>query len=158
MKRGTRDSGGRRTASRSLALAALAAAGFLLVAGGLPHRGPAGDLAPGAAAARAADVAPEKSVGADDVFHGDARNWSKPAEVDADAVFAEIDEYKKIVAKKLDTSDPEYGVLLTKARKRFRKALCLAAKDGGYDLIAKVGSVKGVENVPDITQDVIKKL
>ncbi len=33
-----------------------------------------------------------------------------------------------------------------------------AAKDGGYDLVAKTGAVQGVDNVPVITQDVIKKL
>jgi hypothetical protein len=109
-------------------------------------------------AAVAADEAPRKTVDADAVFFGDAREWAKPAEVDADAVYAQIEEYKKIVDDKIDPSDPKYGVLMSKARKRFLHAVRAVAKDGGYDLVARLGSVQGVENVPNITQDVIGKL
>ena len=109
-------------------------------------------------AAAVADETPRKTVEADAVFFGDAREWSKPAEVDADAVYAQIEEYKRIVEDKIDPSDPKYGVLMSKARKRFLHAVRTVARDGGYDLVARVGSVQGVENVPNITQDVIGKL
>lgn len=101
---------------------------------------------------------PKKSVDPADVYVGDARKWDKPAEVDADAVYAKIDEYKEIVEKGLKADDPKYEILLAKASKRFSCAVKKAAKDGGYDLVAKIGSVKGVESVPNITDDAIAKL
>lgn len=134
-------------AARGAVLVALAAVAAVAVA--------SADPTPAAADEGAKE---RKCVDADAVYFGDARNWSKPAEVDMDAVFREIAEYKEIVEKKLDPSDPKYGVLLTKARTRFRDAVRAAAKDGGYDLVAKVGAVKGCQNVPVITADVIKKL
>ena len=114
--------------------------------------------AAGAVPAVAGETEQKKSVETEAVFFGDARNWSKPAEVDQDAVFAEISEYKEIIDGKIEPSDPKYGVLMTKARKRFLQAVRTVAKDASYDLIAKVGSVKGVEGVPVVTQDVIAKL
>lgn len=118
----------------------------------------AASLPCGAVPAWADQEAPKKSVDAEAVYFGDAREWAKPAEVDADAVYAQIEEYKRIVEEKIESSDPKYGVLMTKARKRFLAALRAVAKDAGYDLIARVGSVKGVESVPVVTQDVIAKL
>ncbi|MCE9635126.1 MAG: hypothetical protein K8T90_05405 [Planctomycetes bacterium] len=117
-------------------------------------------VAPGRvpSSAFAGEAEQKKSVESEAVFFGDARNWSKPAEVDQDAVFAEISEYKEILDGKIEPSDPKYGVLMTKARKRFMHAVRAVAKDASYDLVAKVGSVKGVESVPVITQDVVAKL
>ena len=101
---------------------------------------------------------PAKSVDPEAVFYGDARDWKKAAEVDASLVYAEIDEYKQIRDEKLQASDARYGVLLSKANKRFKCAVRKAAKDGEYDLVAKIGSVKGVDSVPSITSAVIGKL
>jgi hypothetical protein len=101
---------------------------------------------------------PKKHVEADAVYFGDAAEWKKPAVVDADAVFREIDEYKQILEEKLESSDPKYGVLMSKASRRFSAAVRAAAKEGEYDLVARVGSVHGVDSVPVITQDVIRKL
>jgi hypothetical protein len=101
---------------------------------------------------------PKKSVAAADVYFGDAREWSKPAEVDADKVYAKIDEYKEILDKGLKAGDPKYELLMCKASKRFSCAVRKAAKDASYDLVAKTGAVKGVDSVPDITSDVIAKL
>lgn len=106
------------------------------------------------------EKAPEvkKSVDAADVYYGDAREWSKPAEVDAALVYAEIEEYKQIQDEKLEASDARYGVLMSKATKKFKCAVRKAAKDGEYDLVAKIGAVKGVDSVPTITAAVIGKL
>ena len=101
---------------------------------------------------------PKKSVEAGCVYVGDCRKWEKPAEVDADRVYAKIDEYKEIVEKGLKPGDPKYELLLSKASRRFVCAVKKCAKDGGYDLVARVGSVKGVDSVPDITSDVIANL
>ena len=106
----------------------------------------------------AAAEKPKKSVDASDVYVGDAAKWEKPAEVDADKVYAKIDEYKEIVDNKLKPGDPKYELLICKASKRFRCAVKKAAKGGSYDLVAKIGAVKGVTGVPDITSDAIEKL
>lgn len=141
------------TTRRATTIATLA---LLLLFGGLA--GPAGWTAPGAALAGEEPEKPKKSVDAADVYLGDARKWDKPAEVDADQVYAKIDEYKEIVEKGLKADDPKYEILMSKASKRFTCAVKKAAKDGGYDLVARLGSVKGVDSVPDITSDVIAKL
>lgn len=100
----------------------------------------------------------EPTVDAERVYFGDARHWKKPAEVDSDAVFAKIPEYQEILDQKLGPSDTRYGVLMSKVRSKFRAAVCAAAKDGSYDLVAAVGAVKGVAGVPLITDAVIAKL
>ncbi len=119
---------------------------------------PAGPSACGVALAGDEPEKPKKSVDAADVYLGDARKWDKPAEVDADKVYAKIDEYKEIVEKGLKPDDPKYEILMSKASKRFTCAVKKAAKDGSYDLVARVGAVKGVDSVPDITSDAIAKL
>jgi hypothetical protein len=101
---------------------------------------------------------PKKTVDAADVYYGDSKNWEKAAEVDADKVYAKIDEYKEIVDKGLKTDDPKYEILMCKANKRFRGAVKKAAKNGGYDLVAKLGAVKGVDSVPNLTDDAIANL
>jgi hypothetical protein len=101
---------------------------------------------------------PKKSVDADDVYVGDAKKWDKPAEVDADKVYAKIDEYKQIVDGGLKPGDAKYEILMCKASKRFYAAVKKSAKDGGYDLVAKIGAVKGVSTPPDVTSDAIANL
>ena len=108
--------------------------------------------------ALAAEEKPKKSVDCADVYFGDAKTWDKPAEVDANQVYAKIDEYKEIVDGDLKPGDAKYELLLSKASKKFSCAVKKAAKDGGYDLVACLGSVKGVDSVPNITSDVIAKL
>lgn len=100
----------------------------------------------------------KRSVDAASVYVGDARKWEKPAEVDADLVYAKIDEYKEIVDKGLKPGDPKYELLISKASRRFMCAVKKTAKDGGYDLVARRGSVKGADSVSDITSDVIANL
>ncbi len=112
----------------------------------------------GESARTAGDEKPAKQVDPADVYYGDAKKWEKPAEVKPDDVYAKIDEYKQIVDEGLKPGDPKYDILMAKASKRFTGAVKKAAKDGGYDLVARVGSVKGVAGVPDITSDVIEKL
>jgi Skp family chaperone for outer membrane proteins len=100
----------------------------------------------------------KKFVDPADVYYGDATKWEKPAEVDADKVYAKIDEYKEIVDKGLKPGDAKYEILMSTASKRFCKAVKKTAKDGGYDLVARMSCVKGCGTVPDITSDVIANL
>jgi hypothetical protein len=116
----------------------------------------AGEPSTGAGAPVTGDA--KKSVDADDVYVGDAKKWDKPAEVDADKVYAKIEEYKQIVDGGLKPGDAKYEILMSKAAKRFRSALKKTAKDAGYDLVAKLGAVKGVSTPPDVTADAIANL
>ncbi len=127
----------------------------ILVLGGLASV-PSRPFAP--AAAWADEEQEKKNVNAADVYYGDAKNWQKPAEVDADQVYGKIDEYKEIVDGGLKPGDAKYEILMAKASKRFTAAVKKTAKDGGYDLVARLGGVKGVESVPNVTADVIANL
>ncbi len=101
---------------------------------------------------------PKPSVEASAVYYGDAAHWKKPAEVDADAVYAEIPEYKQILAEGLGPDDAKYQLLMNKASRRFVAAVKKAARAGKYDLVARKGAVENVDDVPDITDAVIQKL
>lgn len=101
---------------------------------------------------------PRPTVDAAAVYYGDSKHFKKPAEVDPDLVYAEIEEYREILEKKLEPGDPKYAILLEKASRRFLKAVRKAARAGGHDLVARTGSVNGAENVPDVTQSVIDRL
>ena len=93
------------------------------------------------------------------IYYGDVNDFESPAMVDADAVFDEIPEYREIIERDMDESNPRYLVLMRAASKRFRKAISSAAAAKGYDLIGGLGSIKiKGRNVPDITALVIKKL
>lgn len=140
---------------RTRRVVGLALLGCALALPALLWTGPSASAAPDEPASTAE---PEKSVDADRLYFGNAKNWSKPAEVDVDAVFAEIEEYKAIVEKGLTVEDPKYSILMAKASRKFSDAVSKAAKTGGYDLVAGIGAVKGVSDVPVITADVVSEL
>ncbi len=98
------------------------------------------------------------TVDASAVYFGNAANFHHPAEVDTNAVWAEISEYKKIVKDKLEPGTARYELLIEKASRRFSDAVRKAARAGKYDLVARSGSVKKAPDVPDITRDVIDLL
>ncbi len=148
-----------RSARRPGMLVRAAAVLAVCLLAGLPTLAPLAAFAGDGVRAQDTPEKPKRSVEAADVYYGDpASEWSKPAEVDADAVFAEIEEFKRIRDEKIEPGDAKYDLLLSKATRRFKAAVRAAAKDGGYDLVAKIGSVKGCDSVPAITQTVISKL
>lgn len=116
------------------------------------------------AGAEGADEEPKKPkfevVDSDAIYFGDESHPQTPAVIDADSVWAEIPEYKKILEDELGEDDPKYHLLMKKATERFSKALEKAAKRGGYDVIGEVGSIedKGETKakIPDISDDLIE--
>jgi hypothetical protein len=128
----------------ALSLAACASAG----------PSPGGPLTPGSEM----PATVRHGVDKDGVYCGDPRDWKRPAQVDADAVYAQIEEYRQICSDGLRKGDPAYCVLMSKATKKFKAACQAAAKEGGYDLVAKRGCIQGAESVPTITESVIGKL
>lgn len=97
-------------------------------------------------------------VDADAVYYGRTTGFKSPAEVDVDAVYAAIPEYRKLLEKELEPEDAEYVLLMTKASRRFKKAVRAAARALQHDLVARIGSVENVDDVPDISQEVIDRL
>ena len=96
------------------------------------------------------------------VYFGHCKLFQRPAEVDADRVYARISEYQEILRRGLTAKDPQYHLLMKKATQRFTEAVKKMAKAKKHDLEAQTGSVrkarKKAKDVPDRTQDVIQKL
>lgn len=92
------------------------------------------------------------------VYFGDAADFSRPAALEAVRVFDRIPEYQEIKQRRLPPNDPEYGILLEKANKRFFRAVCKTAKRDGWDLVAEVGAVVDRSGQPlrDITLEVVR--
>ena len=102
---------------------------------------------------------PKITINEADIYLGDPHDFKKPAVVDVDAVYAKIPEYRKILDREMDQSNPRYLFLLRAASDRFRTALDAAADAGGYDLIGGLGSIKiEGKTIPNITSKVIAKL
>ena len=99
-------------------------------------------------------------VDKDDIYFGSGKSPKAPATIRVDDVWAEIPEYKKILADDLGDDDPEYHLLFKKATERFNKALEKVAKRESYDMIGEEGAikVKGKSDVkiPDATADLIE--
>lgn len=94
-----------------------------------------------------------------DIYLGDSNDYSKPAVVDVDAVYARIPEYRQILEKNLDSTSPRYLFLLRAATDKFRTALDDCARARGYDLIGGLGSIQiEGKTVPNITSLVMKAL
>lgn len=91
------------------------------------------------------------------VYYGDAKSFKCPAEVDANAVFSHIKEFREIRDRKLTSKDPEYWLLIEKANRRFYRAVKKAARAGAWDLVAEKGGFNVPEgtSVTDGTQAVI---
>ena len=96
------------------------------------------------------------------VYYGNARLFQRPAEVDPDRVYDRISEYQEILRRGLTPKDPQYHLLMKKATERFTEAVKKTARAKNHDLVAQIGAVKKAKkkakDVPDRTQDVIKKL
>ncbi|MEQ8763073.1 MAG: hypothetical protein RL885_04045 [Planctomycetota bacterium] len=90
------------------------------------------------------------------VYFGDPDNFSRPAVISAKKIFDEIPAYKQIKEEGLDKNDPRYWTLLEKANKVFKRVVKKVAENGGYDLVAEVGSLKGAEEFPNLTAECIE--
>jgi len=102
---------------------------------------------------------PKVTIDEAEIYYGDPADFTKPAVVDVDRVYESISEYKEIIDRDMDDSNPRYLMLMRAASKKFRTALKKAAKAKGYDLIGGLGSIKiEGKTVPEITDLVISKL
>ncbi len=99
-------------------------------------------------------------VDEDAIYYGEGKHPKTPAITEADDVWAEIPEYKQIVAEELEEDDPNYHILMRKATERFSKALKKIAERDGYDMIGEKGSIESKgdkkKKIPNITKELIK--
>ncbi len=102
---------------------------------------------------------PKVTIDEGSIYLGDPANFRKPAVVDVDKVYQKIPEYREILDRDLDDSDPRYLILMRAASDKFRAALDAVSEEKGYDLIGGLGSIQiEGKKVPEITALVIKKL
>ncbi len=92
------------------------------------------------------------------VYYGALKDARKPGEVEAGKIFREIPEYRSIQDKGLDSRDPEYFVLLSKANAKFFAAVRRAAAGAGCDVVVERGSASFAERPADLTSRAIEAL
>ncbi|MFO0933432.1 MAG: hypothetical protein U1E39_12065 [Planctomycetota bacterium] len=119
-------------------------------------------LAVAATPAAADDKADYRVVDPSGVYLGNPRLFRKPVLVNCDRVYRAIPEYVEILEKNLTDRDVRYHFLMRKASDKFAAAVRSVASEGGYDLVAGVGSVvpSSAETpaIPEATDAAIKKL
>jgi len=108
--------------------------------------------------ASAASIAKE-NVDPQKIFWGNSQQFSKPAEINLVTLIEKTPEYKKLVNKKLDSSDAKYWILMTQAQERVTKSIVRVARTKQFDLICETGYLGslGIET-NDITKLVEKDL
>jgi len=93
------------------------------------------------------------------LYLGDPSWCEKPAQVDVNAIYQHISEYREIKEKRLKKDGPRYYFLLIEAGKRFRKALAAVARKQGFDVVGGLGAIEFPDReIPDITEEVIAAL
>ena len=102
---------------------------------------------------------PKVEINEAGIYLGDASDFSRPAVVNVDAVYAKIPEYREIVERNMTERNPKYLILLRAASRVFRRAVTKVADQKGFDLIGRTGSIS-IEgrDVPDITGLVIRNV
>lgn len=112
------------------------------------------------AAVLADEGQPFEVVEADGIYYGEGKHPKRPAFIQADDVWAEIPEYKKIVDDELTEDDAQYHLLMKKATERFSKALKKLAEREDYDMVGETGSIESrgdkKKEIPEVTKELIK--
>lgn len=119
-------------------------------------------LAVTAGRAAADEKADYRVVDPSGVYFGNPRLFKKPVLVNCDRVYRAIPEYLEILEKNLTDRDVRYHFLMRKASDKFAAAVRSVATEGGYDLVAGIGTVvpanKETPALPEATDAAIKKL
>ncbi len=119
-------------------------------------------LAATAGPAAAEDKTDYRVVDPSGVYFGNPRLFKKPVLVNCDRVYRAIPEYVEILEKNLTDRDVRYHFLMRKASDKFAAAVRSVATEGGYDLVAGIGTVvpanKETPALPEATDAAIKKL
>lgn len=99
---------------------------------------------------------PAEEVKVEEIFAGDVTKFSKPAEIDMNALILATPEYQEIKKKKLDKGTGKYWILRNQATERAHKAIILLIEDEEFDLIANEGYLGGL-STPIECENLTKK-
>jgi hypothetical protein len=104
---------------------------------------------------------PVEKVDAQKVYYGTAAGFSKPGNVDYEAVIKATPEYESVKKKKIEPGTGKYWILLSQASDRAARAISIVGVESGYDLIASqgyLGSLQPPIPAEDITQLIVAKV
>lgn len=113
------------------------------------------------AAAPAAYTIPADKVDVQKVYYGSASSFTKPGNVNYEAIIKATPEYKEVKKKKVEVGTGKYWILLSQASDRAVRAITEVGQETGYDLIAATGYLGSFEPpIPaeDVTGLVLAKL
>ena len=106
---------------------------------------------------------PADEIKVEEIFAGDPVSFSRPAEIDMNALVLATPEYQEIKKKKLDKGTGKYWILRNQATERAHKAALQVIEDEEFDLIANEGYLGGLmapiecENLTKNALKIIKK-
>ncbi|MCX5770702.1 MAG: hypothetical protein NTZ09_10580 [Candidatus Hydrogenedentes bacterium] len=95
------------------------------------------------------------------LYYGNAGGFTKPGNVDYEAIIKATPEYDEVKKKKVEVGTGKYWILLSQASDRAVRAISEVGQETGYDLVAAQGYLGSLEPpIPadDITQLVLAKL
>jgi hypothetical protein len=95
---------------------------------------------------------PEDDRDSQKIFRGDAKSFSKPAEIEFVALVKCTPEYKIIKAESLKSGAAKYWILMAKAQERVLKSITKIAREKKYDIVCEKGYLKKFDiEAKDIT-------
>jgi hypothetical protein len=106
---------------------------------------------------------PVEEIKVEEIFAGDAASFTKPAEIDMNALILSTPEYNEIKKKKLDKGTGKYWILRNQATERAHKAIIEVVNGEDYDFIANEGYLGSLatpidcENLTKKALKIIKK-
>ncbi len=104
-------------------------------------------------------VIPPEEIELNQIFFGNPASFSKPAEIDVEALTIATPEFQEIKRKKLKKGTGRYWILRSNATDRAHRAIQKLAQELDYDLIANEGYLGGLQTPIDcdnITKQAIK--
>jgi hypothetical protein len=104
---------------------------------------------------------PADKIDAQKLYFGNAASFTKPGNVDYEAIIKATPEYDEVKKKKVEVGTGKYWILLSQASDRAVRAISEVGQETGYDLIAAQGYLGSlVPPIPadDITPLVLAKL
>jgi len=101
----------------------------------------------------------EVTVKEEQVYYGNAKEYSSPAQLELAKVLDATKEYQRIKKEKIKSENPLYWILLQRANEKVQAAIKKVAENKKYDLVGELGYITGNTNpIPNITQQVIEAL
>ena len=101
----------------------------------------------------------EVTVKEEQVYYGNAKEYSNPAQLELAKVLDATKEYQRIKKEKIKSENPLYWILLQRANEKVQAAIKKVAENKKYDLVGELGYITGNTNpIPNITQQVIEAL